>query len=288
MTRGERDRLTSDLRMACMRISRRVRFESTAPVRAPPVLGARAPRGAAAHPQSELAAHREGQRAEHDPHRRGPRRGRARGARRRPHRRPPGHPVADAPRAAAPSGTSVVAATSGSPRASSGSPTTSAPCSPRPPRCWNGWPPSEPHLHLPRGPQLPPVGQPAPSCRTSAPGWAASARTGSCSPCSPTGSATALGVVTGLQFLPFLLLAPWAGLIADRFPKRRILLAHPDPARPVEPAARRPRRHRRGPALAGLRDRALPGRRRPPSTTRRGRRSSPRWCPTTSSPTPSP
>jgi MFS family permease len=39
------------------------------------------------------------------------------------------------------------------------------------------------------------------------------------------GSATALGVVTGLQFLPFLLLAPWAGLIADRFRKRRILLA---------------------------------------------------------------
>lgn len=38
------------------------------------------------------------------------------------------------------------------------------------------------------------------------------------------GSATALGVVTGLQFLPFLLLAPWAGLIADRFPKRRTLL----------------------------------------------------------------
>ena len=37
-------------------------------------------------------------------------------------------------------------------------------------------------------------------------------------------SATALGIVTGLQFLPFLLLAPWAGLIADRFPKRRTLL----------------------------------------------------------------
>ena len=32
MTRSQRDRLTSDLRMACMRISRRVRFESTAPV----------------------------------------------------------------------------------------------------------------------------------------------------------------------------------------------------------------------------------------------------------------
>jgi DNA-binding MarR family transcriptional regulator len=32
MTRTERDRLTSDLRMACMRISRRVRFESAATV----------------------------------------------------------------------------------------------------------------------------------------------------------------------------------------------------------------------------------------------------------------
>jgi MFS family permease len=36
-------------------------------------------------------------------------------------------------------------------------------------------------------------------------------------------SAVALGIVTGLQFLPFLVLAPWAGMIADRFPKRRIL-----------------------------------------------------------------
>ncbi|HOA02203.1 MAG TPA: MFS transporter [Dermatophilaceae bacterium] len=38
-------------------------------------------------------------------------------------------------------------------------------------------------------------------------------------------SSTALGVATGLQFAPFLLLAPWSGMIADRFPKRRILLA---------------------------------------------------------------
>jgi MFS family permease len=37
-------------------------------------------------------------------------------------------------------------------------------------------------------------------------------------------SASALGIVTGLQFLPFLILAPWAGMIADRFPKRTILL----------------------------------------------------------------
>jgi MFS family permease len=37
-------------------------------------------------------------------------------------------------------------------------------------------------------------------------------------------SSAALGIVTGLQFLPFLLLAPWAGIIADRFPKRRTLV----------------------------------------------------------------
>jgi len=36
-------------------------------------------------------------------------------------------------------------------------------------------------------------------------------------------SALAVGVVTALQFLPMVLLAPWAGLIADRFEKRRIL-----------------------------------------------------------------
>jgi MFS family permease len=36
-------------------------------------------------------------------------------------------------------------------------------------------------------------------------------------------SSSALGIVTGLQFLPFLLLAPWSGVVADRFPKRRLL-----------------------------------------------------------------
>ncbi len=38
-----------------------------------------------------------------------------------------------------------------------------------------------------------------------------------------TGSGTALGLVTALQFLPILFLGPWGGLIADRFSKRRIL-----------------------------------------------------------------
>lgn len=36
-------------------------------------------------------------------------------------------------------------------------------------------------------------------------------------------SGTAVGITTALQFLPFVLLAPFAGLIADRLPKRRLL-----------------------------------------------------------------
>src|SRR5690349_20391833 len=36
-------------------------------------------------------------------------------------------------------------------------------------------------------------------------------------------SGTAIGITTGLQFLPFLVLSPVAGLVADRVPKRRLL-----------------------------------------------------------------
>ena len=38
-------------------------------------------------------------------------------------------------------------------------------------------------------------------------------------------SSVALGIVTGLQFAPLALFAPISGMIADRFPKRRILVA---------------------------------------------------------------
>jgi MFS family permease len=38
------------------------------------------------------------------------------------------------------------------------------------------------------------------------------------------GSGTALGITTALQFLPLLLLSLWGGVIADRLPKRRVLL----------------------------------------------------------------
>jgi MFS family permease len=40
-----------------------------------------------------------------------------------------------------------------------------------------------------------------------------------------TGSGTALGLVTALQTLPILLFGPLGGVIADRFPKRRVLYA---------------------------------------------------------------
>src|ERR1700743_2777041 len=36
--------------------------------------------------------------------------------------------------------------------------------------------------------------------------------------------ATAVGIVTGLQFAPQLLLLPWTGLAADRFNQRKLLM----------------------------------------------------------------
>ena len=40
-----------------------------------------------------------------------------------------------------------------------------------------------------------------------------------------TGSGVAVGLTTALQFLPMLLFGAWGGLLADRFPKRRLLIA---------------------------------------------------------------
>ncbi len=40
-----------------------------------------------------------------------------------------------------------------------------------------------------------------------------------------TGSGVAVGATTALQFLPMLLFGAWGGLLADRFPKRRLLIA---------------------------------------------------------------
>jgi MFS family permease len=38
-------------------------------------------------------------------------------------------------------------------------------------------------------------------------------------------SGTAIGITTGLQFLPFLFFGLWGGVIADRYPKRKLLIA---------------------------------------------------------------
>jgi MFS family permease len=39
------------------------------------------------------------------------------------------------------------------------------------------------------------------------------------------GSGSALGITTGLQFLPLLLFSLWGGVVADRYSKRRVLMA---------------------------------------------------------------
>ncbi len=67
------------------------------------------------------------------------------------------------------------------------------------------------------------------------------------------GSGTALGITTGLQFLPVLLLSPYAGVIADRFPKRRLLQLTQATDGGRVPGARPDRRARRGRGLARLR-----------------------------------
>src|SRR6476646_8931208 len=187
--------------------------------RPPPVLLARPPRGGAAHPQGARRL-REGQRAEHDPHRRRPRRGRPRRARRRPGRRATGDPVAHPRR----------------PPHHPRHPSASRPVVRRAAR--------EAHRRRAGG-AGPGHGAAGTGGRRVSPTfsslqvrnyrlWASGAlvsnigtwmgRVGQDWLVLTEGSATALGVVTGLQFLPFLLLAPWAGLIADQFRKRRILL----------------------------------------------------------------
>ena len=59
-----------------------------------------------------------------------------------------------------------------------------------------------------------------------------------------TGSATAVGITTALQFLPTLLLGLFGGVIADRFPKRKILLVTQSTMGTLAGDPRRARLHR--------------------------------------------
>ena len=79
-------------------------------------------------------------------------------------------------------------------------------------------------------------------------------------------SGTALGITTGLQFLPFLLLSPFAGLVADRMPKRRLLQLTNLGMAAARRRPRRARRHRHRRGLARLRPRLRARHRRRRST----------------------
>ena len=93
-------------------------------------------------------------------------------------------------------------------------------------------------------------------------------------------SSSALGIVTGLQFLPFLILAPVTGMIADRFSKRHILLT----TQSFLGLPRWPSRRSPSPATSSCgTSTSSPSSRasRPPSTTRPASPSSRRWSPRT-------
>ena len=63
----------------------------------------------------------------------------------------------------------------------------------------------------------------------------------------------ALGITTGLQFLPALLLSPYAGLVADRMPKLRLLKITQSVMAVTALLLGAARRHRRRAGLARLR-----------------------------------
>ena len=100
-----------------------------------------------------------------------------------------------------------------------------------------------------------------------------------------TGSGLAVGMTTALQFLPILLFGAWGGLLADRFPKRRLLMVTQAlMAIPALALFARHRRRRRRP-VDGLRPRLRPRDASTRSTTRPARASRSRWSAPTGSST---
>ena len=102
-----------------------------------------------------------------------------------------------------------------------------------------------------------------------------------------TDSGVAVGVLAACQFLPVLLFGAWAGLVADRSDKRKLLMIVQSFAM-VQSFALPALAFMDQPPIAGAL-RRRPRRRRSPlrSTTRPAERSWSRWCPTTTCRTPS-
>ena len=87
----------------------------------------------------------------------------------------------------------------------------------------------------------------------------------------------ALGIVTALQFLPVLLLTLWAGKLADRYDKRKLLIVANAAFAITAIVFADPGRQRRGGALARLPVRRACSASRTPSRPRYASRSSPNW-----------
>ena len=73
------------------------------------------------------------------------------------------------------------------------------------------------------------------------------------------GGPAALGITTGLQFLPFLVVAPFGGALADRLPKRRLLIFSNGFMGLVALISRHSGCYRHGPGVARLRAGVLAG-----------------------------
>ena len=89
-----------------------------------------------------------------------------------------------------------------------------------------------------------------------------------------TGSATAVGITTALQFLPMLLFGLYGGVLADRCPSGRLLLVTQSAMAPDRARARRAHPQRPRPGLARLPARLRCSAWSPSSTTRPGSPSS--------------
>ena len=102
-----------------------------------------------------------------------------------------------------------------------------------------------------------------------------------------THSGVALGFLAAAQFGPVLLIGAFAGLVADRSDKRKLLLIVQALRDAAVVRTRRDRLHGPSAGRGAFSPSRYSAASPPPSTTRPAARSSSRWCPTKTSTTPS-